>query len=83
MTDEEFDVIDELYFVQHFSYLKESLGWEEQLILQTLSSLQEKGYIKCLTAPDEEVFEKIDLLEQGRKLYFLATKKGLMEHNAL
>lgn len=83
MTDGEFDLLDELYFVQPFGYLHESLGWTERMLLETLQSAYNKGYIKCLYSPDEEVFESFDMFEKGRNLYFLATKKGLMEHNAL
>jgi hypothetical protein len=83
MSDAEFDLLDELYFVQPFSYLIDSLGWTEEKLLETLQSAREKGYVKCLYSPDEEVFERFDMYEKGRDLYFLATKKGLMEHNAL
>lgn len=83
MTDQEFDLLDELYFVQHYDYLKETLGWDDGLLLQTLSLLCQKGFIKCLFAPDDEVFRPIDFPKEGQNLYYLATKKGLMEHNAL
>ncbi|WP_297335376.1 hypothetical protein [Algoriphagus sp.] len=83
MSDEEFDLLDELYFVQSFSYLKESLGWEESLLLETLDSLYQKSFIKCLSAPDLERFDQVQLKIEGKNLYFLATKKGLMAHNAL
>ncbi|SNS54074.1 hypothetical protein SAMN06295967_11228 [Belliella buryatensis] len=83
MTDREFDLIDELYFVQHYTYLKEVLGWEDEILLSTLQSLFEKEYIKCLKEPDLEIFNKIDLIESGKELYFLASKKGLMNHHAL
>ncbi|PRY87653.1 hypothetical protein [Mongoliibacter ruber] len=83
MTEEEFDLLDELYFVQHYSYLKETLAWEDSKLLETLSSLHQKTYIKCLTAPDAEIFDQVDFQEKGKELYYLATKKGLMEHNAI
>ncbi|MFD2203952.1 hypothetical protein [Shivajiella indica] len=83
MTDDEFDLLDELYFVQHFDYLKDALGWEDQRLLTTLQSLHEKSFIKCLIGPDDEIFSKVNFLNQGKQLYYLATKKGLMEHNAL
>lgn len=83
MTDDEFDLLDELYFVQHFSYLKETLGWGETRLLTTLQALYEKSFIKCLKGPDYEIFEKLDLTQSGTDLFYLATKKGLMEHNAL
>ncbi|HAH36827.1 MAG TPA: hypothetical protein DEQ87_18325 [Algoriphagus sp.] len=83
MSEEEFDLLDELYFVQPFSYLQESTSWEDELILKTLQSLYQKGYIKCLSAPDEERFDKVDVMKEGSELLYLATKEGLMAHNAL
>ncbi|WP_373493513.1 hypothetical protein [Aquiflexum sp.] len=83
MTDDEFDLLDELYFVQPFSYLKETLAWEDELLLATLQSLYEMSYIKCLSEPDTEIFDKVDIKETGKNLFYLATKKGLMEHNAI
>ncbi|MFC3880268.1 hypothetical protein ACFOSV_08780 [Algoriphagus namhaensis] len=81
MTDEEFDLIDELYFVQPFSYLVDSLGWEEVQILKLLESLHKKGWVKCLRGPDEEIFDEPAILERGQSYFFLATKEGLMKHN--
>lgn len=81
MTEDEFDLLDELYFVQHFDYLDEVMGWEEDQLLSTLESLYRKSYIKCLKAPDDELFEISNFKQQARDLYFLATKKGLMAHN--
>lgn len=83
MNDNEFDLLDELYFVQPFSYLSKILGWDDQKILVTLQSLHSKGYIKCLFAPDDEVFGEVDFEGEGKDLFYLATKKGLMDHNAL
>ncbi|EAZ80343.1 hypothetical protein [Algoriphagus machipongonensis] len=83
MTDREFDLMDELYFVQPFQYLQETLGWEEKVILESLESLYKRGLIKCLKSPDEECFYQVNIQEEGSKLYFLATKKGLMAHNTI
>lgn len=83
MSDAEFDLLDELYFVQSYHYVKESLGWEDHVLLETLDSLYQRGMIKCLITPDEELFDGVDIYLEGKKLYFLATKKGLMAHNAL
>jgi hypothetical protein len=83
MSDEEFDLLDELYFVQPFSYLQETLGWDDLPLLETLASLYKEGFIKCLSSPDQERFDQVKIVEEGKTLYFLATKKGLMAHNAL
>ena len=83
MSDEEFDLMDELYFVQPYGYLLETLDWEEELLLSTLQSLFLQGYIKCFGDPDSERFGAVDIMNEGKDLYFLATKNGLMAHNTL
>ncbi|MDN3668189.1 hypothetical protein QWY93_02450 [Echinicola jeungdonensis] len=83
MSDEEFDLMDELYFVQSFKGLKETLCWEEAKVLSTLQLLFEKKYIKCLAGPDEDLTGSPDIPKNGKQYYFLATKKGLMAHNTL
>ena len=83
LTDEEFDLLDELYFVQSFDYLLEELGWSDEVLLQTLHSLFQKAMIKCLASPDDELFGDVDILNEGKSMLFLATKKGLMAHNAI
>ena len=83
MNDKEFDLMDELYFVQPFTYLLETLEWEEEMLLSTLKSLYSQGYIKCLDEPDTERFGAVDIMKEGKSLYFLATKNGLMAHNTL
>jgi hypothetical protein len=83
MSDQEFDLMDELYFVQPFTYLLETLAWEDEVLLATLQSLYAQGYIKCLDDPDTERFGEVDIKREGKDLHFLATKKGLMAHNTL
>lgn len=83
MSDEEFDLIDELYFVQNYDFIKETLGWEDEQLLATLNSLYQHGMIKCMTTPDIERFDVVDVFSEGKNLFYLATKKGLMAHNSL
>jgi hypothetical protein len=83
MSDEEFDVLDELYFVQPYAFLQETLAWEDKRLLDTLTSLVEKGWVKCFTEPDQECFEAVNLQVVGKELLYLATKKGLMAHTTL
>ncbi|WP_194776178.1 hypothetical protein [Pararhodonellum marinum] len=83
MSDDEFDLMDELYFVQPYVHLKEQLGWEDEKLLSTLQLLYQKEWIKCLYQPDEEIFSDARILQDGKAYYYLASKKGLMEHNAL
>ena len=82
MTDQEFDVLDELYFVQPYEYLKDELEMADEELLKTLSGLHQKGWLKCYSAMDQEVFEgDLNLAENYRSYFYLASKKGLMAHN--
>ena len=83
MSEKEFDLLDELYFVQSYTFLKETLGWEDGQLLVILQQLYDKGYIKCLTHPDQELFENVNIQGEGTGYYYLATKKGLMNHNSI
>jgi hypothetical protein len=83
MSDDEYDLLDELYFVQSFAYLKEALDWEDEKLLVTLQRLFDKEWIRCYVTPDEEIFEKTSLRTSGKDYFYLATKKGLLSHNTL
>jgi hypothetical protein len=83
MSEEEFDLMDELYFVRSYGHLKKELDWEHEKLLATLQSLLEKEWIKCFSSPDEEVFKNYNLPKFGKEYFYLATKKGLMEHNSI
>jgi len=82
MTDAEFDLLDELYFVQPFDFLKDELGWKDEEILDVLTSLQKKDWIKCFSEMDIEVYPpQLNLEEHYKSYLYLASKKGLMAHN--
>ncbi|GEO20876.1 hypothetical protein CQA01_14100 [Cyclobacterium qasimii] len=83
MTNDEFDLLDELYFLQSYQYLKSSLEWEDDKLLMNLSQLLEKGWIRCYAAPENEIFDALPLTEKGKTYYYLATKEGLLTHNTL
>ncbi len=83
MTDIEYDVIDELYFVQPYSHLKDELDLEDNILLEVLEKLLFRGFVKCFRNQDDELpMEEVDLKSNFRHYYYLATKKGLMAHNA-
>ena len=81
MTDQEFDVLDELYFVISFEALREQVGIEENDLKETLKGLLEKQWVKCLQSVDEEVEGRPDFEDKYSEYYYLATKKGLFAHN--
>lgn len=82
MSDLEFEVLDELYFVTHFSELVVALGLEDGEIKPVLAKLLKKGWLRCFADPDVELDEKdIDIEVSFRSYYYLASKEGLMAHN--
>ncbi|MBO3698516.1 hypothetical protein J4E76_08655 [Fabibacter sp. E12] len=82
MTDEEFDVMDELYFVQPFSHLIEELEMNATDLKSVLKGLLDRDWIKCFYNMNEEVFEdKLDFDNEFQDYYYLATKTGLLAHN--
>ena len=84
MTDQEFDVLDELYFVISFQDLMRNLSWPAEAVLPVLKELVSKELVKCIDPQSEEEVELSlsELDKQYHKILFLATKKGLMEHNS-
>lgn len=83
MTDEEFDVLDELYFLQSFTYLLNEIGMKEDKLKSTLVDLCEKGWVKSYSSPTEQVvFERSNFEESFANYYYLASKAGLMAHNS-
>lgn len=82
MSDEEFELMDELYFVQSYDYLKKELDWEDEKLLFILQRLVDKEWINCFSSLDEEIFDHPDIPNKGKTYFYLASKKGLLEHNA-
>lgn len=84
MTDLEFDVLDELYFVQSFDYLHKTLNINDLEIKNILKALLSKGWIKCFYQDrDEVVIEtELDFENKYAQYAYLATKEGLLAHNS-
>ncbi len=85
MTDPEFDVLDELYFVQSFHHLKETLQWEDSVLIRILEELIGKGWVKCFREEDVDESlapDEIHLATNYARYCYLATKEGLLAHNS-
>ena len=83
MSDLEYDVLDELYFVQSYSQLRETLQWDDQMLKSTIESLLQKDWIRCYSSPTEELLgNDIDLETRFQSYYYLASKAGLFAHNS-
>jgi hypothetical protein len=82
MSDQEFDLLDEVYFVTSYQDIQAELGWEDAEMKKTLLELYEKGWIKCFAdASTELVDSEVDLEKQYQQYHYLASKKGLLAHN--
>jgi hypothetical protein len=83
MSDLEYDVLDELYFLQPYRNLRTSLQWDDQMLRNTIEKLLQKDWIRCYASPTEELFgEDIDLETGYQSYFYLASKSGLFAHNS-
>lgn len=83
MTDEEFDIIDELYFVTAFADLQTSTGYSDQQLKVNLKKLVEKGWVRLYETVDEESeIDHVNFENDFKAYFYLASKKGLFEHNS-
>ena len=82
MTDQEFELLDELYFVISYQELKKNLAWDSNVLESNIKALVQKSWIKIMRNQDVEIEDKLALeLTNFEACYFLATKEGLMKHN--
>jgi hypothetical protein len=82
MTDEEFDLIDQLYFVQSFPDLLQVTGLEEDTLLELLQQLFAKGWLRTVALLDGDTPpDPIAILTEGINYFYVASKEGLLAHN--
>ena len=85
MTDNEFDVLDELYFVVSFPDLRSTLSLTDDELCEALQSLIRRGYVRILY-PDQDTeleYDEATFGQHCQDYYFLATKAGLVVHNSI
>ena len=81
MTQEEFDVLDELYFVTGYDDLMNRAGVDEAVLIQTVIGLVEKGWVECYAISGEPIPEsEVELPSSIKKYGYLASKEGLFAH---
>ncbi|UYZ60718.1 helix-turn-helix domain-containing protein [Hymenobacter latericus] len=83
MTDAEFDILDELYFVTSFSDLQQRTSLSANELEQHLREMLEQGLVRCFWPdPDTELAYEPTLFGAVRQdCFFLASKEGLLQHN--
>jgi hypothetical protein len=83
MTDQEYEIMDELYFVISFEDLMEKLPLSDIELKRALASLLALNYIKCLGSVSDEIPPRqLDFENNYRKYHYLASKEGLFAHNS-
>ena len=84
MTQIEFDILDELYLIQSFDELINTVELNEAELQQALHNLLKKDWVRCYFPPTQELIFEKTVFEKGfRKYHYLATKAGLLAHNSI
>jgi hypothetical protein len=82
MTDDEFDLLDELYFVKTFDELSKELKWGDEELRTQLFGLIAKQWVKCMIGLLEyENPTHVEYLSNYANYQYIATKNGLLAHN--
>ncbi len=84
MTDFEFDLLDELYFVKSMQELNSLFKDQITDISAELWTMIEKGWVKVMDRADNELqVTKDEYITNCHSLLFNISKKGLMAHNQI
>ena len=84
MTDLEFDLIDNLYFVQRFETLSNAMEINVEELKKLLFQMVQKEWVKVMDMQtDEEILNAEVWTKNYSNYFYLATKKGLFAHNTL
>lgn len=81
MTDTEFEVLDELYFVQSFAELQQETALDAAVLEKVLDKMCRKGWVSFMLSRSGEQQEGQNFPADYRQYYFLASKAGLLAHN--
>jgi hypothetical protein len=85
LTDSEYSILDELYFVTSFAALHQALTMNKRELLQGLASLLDRGLVtQLIFDPVVNDFQKLEVPEPAtlEQSSFVASKKGLLLHNS-
>lgn len=82
MSEKEFQVLDELYFLISFDELRSNLKMETGVVVGVLKKLLHKKWVRCYNHLGEQIEdESINLNLSYANYRYLATKAGLKAHN--
>lgn len=87
MTDLEFDILDELYFVTSWRELTAALGrpTDDAALAAAVEGLVKQGFIRTyFPDPDSEFhYQPMLFAAHYPQLLYLASKAGLLAHNTI
>ena len=84
MTDQEFDILDELYFIKSYDELARTFRNGQLDLDKELWNLLLKKWVKAMDSRDNEVtMTEAQFLETKKHYRFNATKSGLLAHNQI
>lgn len=82
MTDIEYEIIDELYFLTSFADLKSTFNQGDVDLEEMIWRLISKGWVRMTDKNDNEIQTvESDFHRQKDQFYFIVTKSGLLAHN--
>ncbi len=84
LSEKEFEVLDELYFLVSFEELASTVEMNQTTLKQVLGKMVKKRWVKCYTGPEQDIdYHDVDFLNQFDKYHYLASKEGLFIHNSV
>lgn len=84
LTPQEYDILDELYFICTLDQLLKNLTMDDSELRNHLEQLFRKGWVKVFYKGTEDEVESGEVSKgQFENYHFLATKAGLKAHNTL
>ncbi|MCS7005290.1 MAG: hypothetical protein NZM38_08190 [Cytophagales bacterium] len=83
MNEQEYQILDELYFIISFDELSERTEIPEKQLLESLWNLWQKKWIRILIDYQTETFPtQEDFFKNYQQYYYFASKDGLLAHNS-
>lgn len=82
MSDLDFEILDNLYFLTTFSELLECIKIKETELELHLKTLYTNGYIKIMDSFGVKEIENIDFIDGLVDYTLLISKSGLLYHNS-
>lgn len=84
MSDIEYEILDELYFVIPYAELAARIELPEEELALHLKEMIKKGWVRFYkNSTDEVLQEDLKFDNNYKNYYYLASKAGLLAHNSI